>query len=190
MTEWLTKSKLISAYQCPKRLWMETHEAHLAAEGNSSEALFRMGREVGEVARTLYPGGHLIGHIRDPERAARDTQELIAKPGSLTLYEAAFAIDTALTRIDIFQRDELGHSRLVEVKASASVKYARHHQLKVCRRNSSAYLTETLPRLWNFLRSRERLLNTVIDACLSNQESSQTRRPQSFLPPPPPQLCV
>ena len=117
----LTKSRLLSAHQCPKRLWLEVHQPEVG-KGESPERLFRIGRDVGAVARTLYPGGTLIEHVFDPERAVQETQTWLATPGSLTLFEAAFTTGACLTRVDIFQRDAQGQTRLIEVKASASVK--------------------------------------------------------------------
>ena len=49
----LSKSKLISFHQCPKRFWLEIHRPELR-DDSASEAVFRIGHEVGEVARTVY----------------------------------------------------------------------------------------------------------------------------------------
>lgn len=122
LSEWLTKSKLLSAHQCRKRLWLEVHEPGLADQLTGSQTSIRIGQEVGEFARSLYPGGTLIGHVSESDMALSQTQVILSKHGPTTLYEAAFAANGALTRTDILQRDARGRLRLVEVKASTSVK--------------------------------------------------------------------
>jgi len=118
----LTKSLLLSAYQCPKRLWLEINSPQLRDSDPSGEALARIGTEVGELARSLYPGGELIGHIADPEEAVSETEALLRQSGPVLLYEAAFQFGPYLVRLDILRRDECGRYSLIEVKASTSVK--------------------------------------------------------------------
>ena len=122
LSVWLTKSKLISAHQCRKRLWLEVHEPGLEGQTSGAQNSFQIGQEVGVFARSLYPGGTLIGHVSIPGQAVTQTQEFLSKDGPITLYEAAFAANGALTRRDILQRDAIGRLRLIEVKASTSVK--------------------------------------------------------------------
>ena len=50
----LSKSKLIAFRQCPKRLWLEVHQPQLREESKSTQAIFRTGHEVGELAQRLY----------------------------------------------------------------------------------------------------------------------------------------
>lgn len=53
----LSKSKLMSALQCPKRLYLEIHQPGLAEIDASLQSRFDTGHRVGEVARSLYPKG-------------------------------------------------------------------------------------------------------------------------------------
>ena len=57
----LSKSKLLSSLQCPKRLWLEIHRPDLTEVSPATEQSFAVGHRVGEVARQLVTGGVLIG---------------------------------------------------------------------------------------------------------------------------------
>ena len=56
----LSKSRLMSFLQCPKRLWLEKHQPELAQISAATEAAFATGHEIGEdefvtrLARTVY----------------------------------------------------------------------------------------------------------------------------------------
>jgi len=66
----LSKSKLIAFRQCPKRLWLEIHCPELR-DDSGSEVVFRVGNEVGEVARRVYdPEGD--GSLTDIEELGYD----------------------------------------------------------------------------------------------------------------------
>ena len=79
------------------------------------------GREVGKLARRLFPGGVEV-RTGDPEEAIRITQELIANPDIPAIFEAAFEHDGVFVRVDILHRRRDGRWRLIEVKSSASLK--------------------------------------------------------------------
>jgi hypothetical protein len=54
----LSKSKFVAGCQCLKRLYLQVHEPELAAEPDAAaEAIIEQGREVGMLARQLFPGG-------------------------------------------------------------------------------------------------------------------------------------
>jgi hypothetical protein len=55
MTYGLSKSRLTAWRQCPRRLWLHVHRSDLAQYSEETEERFRIGFEVGEAARTLYP---------------------------------------------------------------------------------------------------------------------------------------
>ena len=65
----LSKSKILSYLQCSKRLWLEVRQPELIKNSAATEASFKIGHQVGEIARTLYdPLGdgvliepHLVG---------------------------------------------------------------------------------------------------------------------------------
>ena len=49
----LSKSKIIAFRQCPKRLWLEIHRPELR-DDSSSETVFAIGHQVGEIAQDIY----------------------------------------------------------------------------------------------------------------------------------------
>src|SRR5213079_466793 len=76
-TSWparLAKCRFTSGLQCHKKLWWEVHEpdALELQPDKVLQDLFDQGRQVGELARTRYPGGVLIDlpHDARAERVA------------------------------------------------------------------------------------------------------------------------
>ncbi len=54
----LSKSKFVAGCQCLKRLYLQVHQPELAAEPDAAaDAIIEQGREVGMLARQLFPGG-------------------------------------------------------------------------------------------------------------------------------------
>lgn len=83
--------------------------------------LFDQGRQVGEVARTLFPGGVLIDppYYRREQRVAR-TVDALHSPAP-AIFEASFIADDTYVAIDVLERVDEGF-RLIEVKSSTSQK--------------------------------------------------------------------
>ena len=117
----LSKSRLMAATQCMKRLYLEVHRPELRAVDASMQARFDAGNRVGEVARSFYPAGRLIGHSDNLRAALDETRAALATQGDLILFEPAFECDGVLARADILFRQR-GRYRLIEVKSSTSVK--------------------------------------------------------------------
>ena len=117
----LSKSRIMAGLQCAKRLHLSVHRPEVEEENAAAEARFNVGHEVGAVARSLYPGGRLIGHETKPSAALEETREALAVPGDLVLFEPAFAHDGTLIRGDLLLRKDGGYF-LLEVKAATSVK--------------------------------------------------------------------
>ncbi len=56
----ISKSKFVAGCQCVKRLYWQLHEPELAAEPDAAnQAIIQQRREVGFLARQLFPGGGL-----------------------------------------------------------------------------------------------------------------------------------
>ncbi len=54
----LSKSRFIAGCQCLKRLYFQVHQPELAAEPDAAaDAIIEQGREVGLLARQMFPGG-------------------------------------------------------------------------------------------------------------------------------------
>src|ERR1019366_5318443 len=121
----LTKSQYVAGVQCLKRLYLIVNEPQLAAESDaSSEIMLAQGREVGLLARQLFPRG-LAVDSRNPEQAVRATRELIANPAVPAIFEGAFEHKGVFVRVDILQRRKDKRWRLIEVKSTADLK--DHH---------------------------------------------------------------
>ena len=119
----LSKSRLIAAWQCPKRLYLEKFHPELAEITDKMEAMFAVGHEVGAVARSLYgtPESVEIPFDRKTSRMVEATREILASGARFPIFEATFEYDGILVRADVLIPSGDGW-RLVEVKASTSVK--------------------------------------------------------------------
>ena len=117
---YLTKSRYLHGLQCHKRLWYEkNHPERALPLSRAQHRTFRQGKEVGELARNLFPEGTLIS-ARSPAKSAEQTQIAI-RDGVSCIFEATFIFENTLVKCDILQRD--GDSwNLIEVKMSTSVK--------------------------------------------------------------------
>jgi predicted RecB family nuclease len=121
----LSKSKYIAGCQCLKRLYFQVHQPELAAEpDDSADSIIEQGREIGMLARQLFPGGVEVGSMR-LDQAIRATRELMANPGVPAIFEGVFEGDGVLVRVDALQRRKENHWRLVEVKSTSDLR--DHH---------------------------------------------------------------
>ena len=116
----LSKSKMLSGWQCPRKLWLETYKPELAVEDPKAEARFATGNEVGALAREQFPGGVLVEHAREPSIAVTETQGLLAS-GTKTIFEAAFQARDVLIRADVVTLADKDLD-VIEVKSSTGVK--------------------------------------------------------------------
>lgn len=117
----LSKSRILSGLQCPRRLWLESFRPELSKVDASAQARFDTGHEVGNIARELFGPGFLIGHVHELELAIAETARLVAEGQGTTLFEAAFRHADALVRADVLRPAGDGYE-LIEVKASTAVK--------------------------------------------------------------------
>jgi uncharacterized protein DUF2779 len=136
----LSKSKFLAGLQCHKRVYLEVHHPQLAsAPDASTQAMLDMGTEIGERARSLFPGGVLIGEShRQREAALAHTASVIDDLTVPAIFEGAFQYDGVLVRVDILQRvasDTAGQAvwRLIEVKSSSKVKDVHLNDLAIQR---------------------------------------------------------
>ncbi|MGI9310479.1 MAG: DUF2779 domain-containing protein [bacterium] len=117
----LSKSRILSGLQCEKRLWLELHQPKLAVVSAQAELRFAVGNEVGEVAQSLHPGGHLIGFDDGIVGALVETERVMRESPRATLFEATFEHQGVVVRVDVLAPGARGF-RLIEVKSSTSVK--------------------------------------------------------------------
>jgi hypothetical protein len=132
----LSKSKLVAFRQCPKRLWLEVHKPELVEESAQTQANYRVGNEVGEVARRLFDqngtGTLIDAQIEGHAAALERSLSLIgsARP----LFEAGFAAAGAIAYADVMLpvRKTGQHMwRMIEVKSSTSVKDYHHDDVAI-----------------------------------------------------------
>jgi hypothetical protein len=116
----LSKSRLHSYRQCPRRLWLEVHRPELRQFSAAAQFGFLTGNDAGEVARRLHPGGLLIAPDNNLQQALAETREALGSPPR-TLFEATFERSGLLVRTDVLE-PESGAWHLKEVKASTEVK--------------------------------------------------------------------
>ena len=122
----ISKSKFIAGLQCPKRLYLLVHKPERAAQPDgSNEAILEQGREVGLLARQLFPGGVEVDGWGGLLTAIRSTRELVANPDVPAIFEGAFEHDDVVVKTDILQRRNENLWRLVEVKSTADLR--EHH---------------------------------------------------------------
>jgi predicted RecB family nuclease len=122
MTVKLSKSKFVAGCQCLKRLYLQVHEPELAAEPDDAvDAIIGQGREVGILARKLFPGGIEVCST-GLDQAIRTTRELVANPEVPAIFEGVFEHDGVLVRVDVLQRRKENIWRLVEVKSATDLK--------------------------------------------------------------------
>jgi len=117
----LSKSRITAGLQCGKRLWLAIHRPELEEYSADTRSRFAAGHGVGEVARELYGDGILIGEGVPLSRALQQTEDALASPGDVTLFEATFRHRGVLIRADVLQRRD-GRYRMVEVKSATRLK--------------------------------------------------------------------
>lgn len=118
----LSKSRITAFEQCPKRLWLQTHKPEVGVQDPGAQARFAAGHEVGDVACSLCPDGIMIEAEPDMEAALAHTSELLAAGDDKPLFEATFAHDGVLVRVDIMEADGDGGWHVAEVKSGTSRK--------------------------------------------------------------------
>jgi CRISPR/Cas system-associated exonuclease Cas4 (RecB family) len=123
----LSKSKILSYLQCPRRLWLEVKQPELIENSAATEASFKIGHQVGEIARNIYdPQGN--GVLIEPHRsgfeaAFAQTSKLLES--SAPIFEATITTGEALALADVMlpiTRPGTPAWRMIEVKSSTSVK--------------------------------------------------------------------
>jgi predicted RecB family nuclease len=120
---YLSKSRFVAGWQCPKLLWWKVHEPN-AVELQPDRVLqdrFDQGEQVGRLAREQFPDGVLIDlpHTAVQERLTLTRAALEA--GAPAIFEASFLESDVFVAVDVLVR-ERDAFRLIEVKSSSSTK--------------------------------------------------------------------
>ena len=126
MRPYLSKSRLISAWQCAKKLHLEKHHPELGEVSDQTESLFATGHQVGAIAQQLYGTAESVEVEFNFKTMEAETRRLIRGGADFPIFEATFRHENVLVRVDVLIPDGDGW-RVVEVKASTSVK--KYHVL-------------------------------------------------------------
>ena len=118
---YLSKSRLISAWQCPKKLHLEKHHKELAVITSQMESAFAGGHAVGDVAQQLYGTDQSVEVEFNFKTMVADTKRLIDNGADFPIFEATFRHENVLIRADVMIPEGDGW-HVIEVKASTSVK--------------------------------------------------------------------
>lgn len=122
MPNMLSKSRVLSGKQCPKRLWLEANRAELLVVPAGLERRFAQGLRLNDlVHHKLLPEGQLVPVDVPLAEAAQFTQQALLHHPQRPLFEATFSQHRVFVRADIFQQVG-GAWRLTEVKSSTRVK--------------------------------------------------------------------
>lgn len=117
---YLSKSRLISAWQCAKKLHLEKHHNELAVITSQMESLFAGGNQVGDIAQQLYGSDESVEVAFDFKTMVAETRRLIER-AEFPIFEASFRHENILIRADVMIPEGDGW-HVIEVKASTSVK--------------------------------------------------------------------
>ncbi|HTZ97640.1 MAG TPA: DUF2779 domain-containing protein [Terriglobales bacterium] len=123
MSATISKSEFIAGVQCLKRLYLQVHQPELASQSDAADqVIIEQGREVGLLARQLFPGGVEVNASRGLDEQIRATRELVANREIPAIFEGAFEHQGVIVKTDIVQRRRENHWRLVEVKSTADLR--------------------------------------------------------------------
>jgi len=129
----LSKSKYLAGLQCSKLLWYHYNaRAEIPAPDEATQAIFDQGHEVGELAKSLFPGGIDVAKgIVDFDQVLPQSLEALKlrKP----LFEAAFKHKNAYARADILNPAGRDQWDIIEVKSSTELKEINLHDLALQR---------------------------------------------------------
>ena len=132
----LSKSRIIDAHLCPKRLWLKLYRRDLEETSMEAQARFDVGTHVGELAQQIYdPKGKGVAYVPREEgydKVVALTVEQLKR--GKPIFEAGFKAAGGLAYADVMlpvrRRGQAGW-RMVEVKSSASIKDTQKDDLAI-----------------------------------------------------------
>jgi hypothetical protein len=123
---YISKSTYLMGLQCQKLLWVRYNaKDQIPAPDEATQAVFDQGKEVGELAHQLFPGGTTVApDAISPTQVLAETQKAIQT--RRPLYEAAFGFHGGYARTDLLVPADRNTWDLVEVKSTTSLKEEIH----------------------------------------------------------------
>jgi hypothetical protein len=117
----LSKTKYIEGLKCHKLLWYEyNRKKNIPEIDAAAQAIMDQGKAVGELAKTLFPGGSTLQRDYSPDKQAAKSLE--AAKHRKPLFEAGFLYKQAYALVDILNPVGKDAWDLIEVKSSTRVK--------------------------------------------------------------------
>lgn len=121
---WLSKTQVLAARQCRKRLWLTVNRPQLRSVTVDAQRRLDRGNRLNDLHQRVIPGGHLIPAGIALDEALSETHRHLTGSSSQPLFEGTFSASGARVRADAFERAGAGW-RLTELKSSTRVKI--HH---------------------------------------------------------------
>ena len=115
----LSKSKYCNAFQCMKMLWLYKNKPDVIESVDNSSVL-ENGREVGEVAKTLF-GDYIDIEYGNLSKMIIDTNNAISNNSVCNICEASFNYNNNFCSVDILRKNNDNYE-IYEVKSSTGVK--------------------------------------------------------------------
>ncbi len=117
----LTKSAYRYGLVCDRLFWIyQNNREQLPEVDESTQAIFDQGHLIGNLAKSLYPGGVEIDWSAGHEAGITQTGAAVGK--RKPIFEAGFQHGMTHARADILNPSALGKWDLIEVKSSSGVK--------------------------------------------------------------------
>lgn len=122
----LSKSKLVAALQCERRLWLAVNHPEAGIVSPNARSRFASGNDVGTLARdhaTRRCGATEMIGVAGPNGwpdGLLACRERLASMQPVVLFEAPFAWEGVVVVADIVMRDVDGRLSMIEVKSSTS----------------------------------------------------------------------
>jgi len=119
----LSKSKLQSFFQCPKKLWLELYRSDLQETDDMAKLIFERGSAFGAAIRECFSDGISFDKLSIAEALEQTRnwmQSFDAGNERVPLFEAAFTFNNIIIRADVLEPTVDGKWKLIEVKSSVS----------------------------------------------------------------------
>ncbi|MGB5569611.1 MAG: DUF2779 domain-containing protein [Sedimenticolaceae bacterium] len=121
MPEIISKTRIIAARQCRRRLWLEANRPDVQIYDSNARRRLSQGQRLHNLLRRLYPDGALIDEKVALPDAISVTAKHLARNPQVPLFEARFSTHQVWVRADIFRKTPDGFE-LTEVKSSTRLK--------------------------------------------------------------------
>ncbi len=123
---YISKSTFLMGLECQKLLWFRYNSKDkIPAPDEGTQAIFDQGKEVGELAQSLFPDGIVVApDFFEPDQVIAETRKAI--PQRRPLFEAAFQFNGGYARADILNPVSKDEWDLIEVKSTTSLKKEVH----------------------------------------------------------------